>query len=181
MACGQGQTCERTHPLVQERLERTGLGAFSAAQGLAALGGVLSGAASASDAANTLAATLIDWPTFLQRFDGRVPAMFAEFAASAGKQQMPAPADATAVRPPAVGSSSTLTAADIAATVRDAVRSIAGRAVGDHEPLMAAGATFCSSRCRAQDRTGDIALTQVCCCVHANKRQVIMLGFALQA
>ncbi len=151
--CGQGKPCEQMHQLLQERLQRTGLGAFTAAQGLAALGGVLGGvlkgAVSANTAADTIAATLVDWPTFLRRFSGRVPAVFAAFAAPAGQQQIAAPASVTAVGRPAGGLSSTPTAADVADTVRDAVRSIAGRAVGDLEPLTAAGAHPCSARRRS--------------------------------
>ncbi len=138
--------------MLQERLQRTGLGAFTAPQGLAALGGVFSTIASTSHAADTVAATLFDWPTFLRRFNGRVPAVFAEFAASEGQQQIAASARVPAVGRPAGGSNSTPTAADVAAIVRNAVCSIAGRAVGDQEPLMAAGAPCGSSHCSAASR-----------------------------
>ena len=160
--------------LLQERLQRTGLGAFSAEQGFAALGGVLSRAAAGKHVADTLAATPVDWPTFLRRFGGRVPAVVTEFAASSGEQSITTSARVTAARTHAAVSSSTPTAAEVAAIVNDAVRSISGHAVGETEPLMAAGAPFCSSFCRAEGGRADVLATgiahDVCAFVdHANK------------
>ena len=122
---------------LQERLRRTGLGALTAEQGLAALGGVLSASSGALRAADTLAVTPVDWPTFLRRLGGSVPAVFAESGASA--QQLDAPSSKRHMPSESAGVS-TPTASEVAAAVRKAVRDIAGRDVPDSEPLMSAGA-----------------------------------------
>ncbi len=127
---------------MQERLRRTGLGALDPAQGLAALGGLLSSAGAPAPAPDVLAVTPIDWPAFLRRFTGRVPPLFQEFTA-VGHDDRPAVARRSAgpLRV-GVGHAVTMTAEEIAAIVRDAVRDIAGRAVASDEPLMAAGEPF---------------------------------------
>ena len=125
---------------MQERLRRTGMGALSPAQGLAALGGLLSSAN--STAPEVLAVTPVDWPTFLQRFASRAPPLFSEFAAQAHDEQ-PALSRTTAAQSQLAGPNmKTMTAAEVAAIVRDAVHGIAGRTFPDDEPLMAAGDAF---------------------------------------
>ena len=136
----RANSCAELSCFEQERLRRTGLGALTAAQGLAALGGVLNGAAAATRATYTLAVTPVDWPTFLRRFGGRVLAVFEEFAAPADKQRMDAFDSSPALRELGKSAKGSAAASEVAAIVRDSVRSIAGRAVPDNEPLMAAGA-----------------------------------------
>ena len=131
--------------------EATGIGAFSAPQGLAALGTVLAAAARQPCAAGarctTFAAGRISWTKLLRaahQTGGRIAPFLAGFATAPGEALQPSAVCSperteAALAQRGWASEASGRRAQLEAVVRHAAQAIVGRPIGADEPLVAAG------------------------------------------